>query len=177
MHLLLCIYFTTQISNSIWMGKDTYRSFVGFTDMLKWLRCLIPFWCSAGAKVPELFHILSKWTNCMLKLLNIYLGRWASKHVVCSGTVWLWQQLKYKRLMILGLKKQGPVSTHDHPLWYDTYRSEAVQPPGYYWNDDKIKKATQSRLILIKRPLTLKPESTSGTEKGINRFEAKLSRV
>lgn len=79
--------------------------------------------------------------------------------------------------MILGLKMQGQVSTRDHPLWYDTYRSEAIKPPGYYWTDDKIKRATQSQLILIKRPLTLKPESTSGTEKGINWFEVNLSKV
>lgn len=53
--------------------------------------------------------------------------------------------------MILGLKMQGQVSTCDHPVWYDTYRSEAIKPQGYYWTDDKIKRDTQSELILMQK--------------------------
>lgn len=51
--------------------------------------------------------------------------------------------------MILGLKMQGRVSTCGHPLSYDIYRSEAIKSQGYYWTDDKIKRATQNQLIVM----------------------------
>lgn len=53
--------------------------------------------------------------------------------------------------MILYLKMQGQVSTCGHPLWYDTYRSEAIKTWSYYWTDDKIKRATQNQLILMQK--------------------------